>query len=574
MISVLKHITLWLAIAMCFIPVDVAWGQVPDSQIRFVDITKSSGVSFKHQDGSDGNRYLIELMGAGVCSFDADRDGLVDLFLLNGYALSRVGERSTADTTSCQFFRNRGSLNFSDNTNQSGIKVAGYALGATAGDFNHDGFNDLYVSNYGNNVLLRNNGDGTFDDVSSEAGVQGAAEFGAGVTFLDVNNDGDLDLFAGNYVEFSFDRHFELAPKAFPYSPGPKDYPPARDRLFVSNGDGTFHDASKTSGIADSAGPSMGVVAADFDEDGDIDIFVACDGSANLLYLNDGTGKFTEEALFVGVAFDMRGNANGGMGVDAADINGDGLIDLFVTDYSDQFPELFLNGEPAGTFEDAARRFQVGLEVYQHVNWGVGLIDFDLDGDIDVFVCNGHLLENAKDIEPNTSYGVSNTILENIDGRVFRSATKSAGEALTLAESSRGAAFDDLDNDGDIDGVVLNCDSFAQVLENRQTSSHDWIGIRLIGTTANRSAVGAKVVVKSNGHQRTFWQLNGRGYQSFYGERLHIGLGPKTQSEASQGARQVDEVLIYWPGSQMPQSVKNLPANQYHNIIQPEGFVN
>jgi hypothetical protein len=569
MISVLSYPYRWLMLVMCCILGETVYGQAADSQIRFVDVTPSSGVSFKHQDGSDGNRYLIELMGAGICSFDADRDGLVDLFLLNGYALSRGGVRAPTDTTSSQLFRNRGSLNFLDHTIQSGIQVAGYALGATAGDFNHDGFSDLYVSNYGTNVLLRNNGDGTFDDVSKEAGLQGTREFGAGVTFLDVNNDGNLDLFAGHYVEFDFDRHFELAPKAFPYSPGPKDYPPARDRLFISQGDGTFYDASKTSGIADFAGPSMGVVAADFDDDGDIDIFVACDGSANLLYMNDGTGKFTEEALFVGVAFDMRGTANGGMGVDAADLNGDGLIDLFVTDYSDQFPELFLNGQPAGVFEDAARRFQVGLEVYQHVNWGVGLIDFDLDGDFDAFVCNGHLLENAKEIEPNTSYGVANTILENIDGRIFRSATKSAGEALSLAESSRGAVFDDFDNDGDIDAVILNCDSMTQVLENRQTSTNDWIGIRLIGTVANRSAVGAKVVVKSNGQERTLWQLNGRGYQSFYGERLHIGLGPKNQLAASQEPSQVAEVIVYWPGSETPQIVKDLPANRYHDIIQP-----
>jgi enediyne biosynthesis protein E4 len=569
MISVLSYPYRWLMLVMCCILGETVYGQAADSQIRFVDVTPSSGVSFKHQDGSDGNRYLIELMGAGICSFDADRDGLVDLFLLNGYALSRGGVRAPTDTTSSQLFRNRGSLIFSDHTIQSGIQVAGYALGVTAGDYNHDGFSDLYVSNYGTNILLRNNGDGTFDEVSQEDGLQGTGEFGAGVTFLDVNNDGNLDLFAGHYVEFDFDRHFELAPKAFPYSPGPKDYPPARDRLFISQGDGTFYDASKTSGIANSAGPSMGVVSADFDDDGDIDIFVACDGSANLLYMNDGTGKFTEEALFVGVAFDMRGTANGGMGVDAADLNGDGLIDLFVTDYSDQFPELFLNGQPAGVFEDAARRFQVGLEVYQHVNWGVGLIDFDLDGDFDAFVCNGHLLENAKEIEPNTSYGVANTILENIDGRIFRSATKSAGEALSLAESSRGAAFDDFDNDGDIDAVILNCDSMTQVLENRQTSTNDWIGIRLVGTVANRSAVGAKVVVKSNGQERTLWQLNGRGYQSFYGERLHIGLGTKNKPAASQEPSQVAEVIVYWPGSETPQIVKDLPANRYHDIIQP-----
>ena len=573
--SVLSWVTRWSAFTVCFIVCDTTHSQVNDSKIRFVDITEASGLSFKHQDGSDGNRYLIELMGAGICSFDADGDGLVDVFMLNGYELTRGGGRNSKDHSSCKLFRNRGSLTFSDNTIQSGIQIEGYALGVTSGDFNHDGFNDLYVSNYGANVLLFNNGDGTFVDVSEESGVQGEGEFGAGVTFLDVNNDGNLDLFVGNYVEFDFDRHFELAPKAYPYSPGPKDYPPSRDRLFVSNGDGTFQDASKQSGIADSAGPSMGVVAADFDDDGDIDIFVACDGAANLLYVNDGTGKFTEEALFVGVAFDMRGNANGGMGVDAADVNGDGLIDLFVTDYSDQFPELFLNGKPAGVFEDAARRYQVGLEVYQHVNWGIGLVDLDLDSDFDAFVCNGHLLENAKEIEPNTSYGVANVVLENIEGRFFRSATKQAGEALDVTESSRGAAFDDLDNDGDIDAVILNCDSMNQVLENRQTSSNNWIGIRLVGTNSNRSAVGAKVIVRSNGKEKTLWKLNGRGYQSFYGERLHIGLGSSiSQGDLPQSVGQIDEIIVYWPGNKEPTIVRDLGINQYHDIVEPNQIQN
>lgn len=555
---------------LCANTTSVAQSQLANSTIRFQDITESSQLLFKHQDGSDGNRYLVELMGAGICSFDADCDGLVDVFMLNGYELSRSGKRKPDDLQSCKLFRNCGALKFKDCSTESGIWVEGYALGVSAGDYNHDGFSDLYVSTYGFNTLLANNGDGTFTDVSEIAGVRGQGEFGAGVTFLDVNNDGNLDLFVGNYVEFDFNRHFELAPKAFPYSPGPKDYPPCRDRLFLNRGDGSFEDISKSSGIADSAGPSMGVVAADFDDDGDIDIFVACDGAANLLYQNDGTGKFTEEAIFVGAAFDMRGNANGGMGVDAADINGDGLIDLFVTDYSDQFPEVFLNGKPAGVFEDAARRLQVGLEVYLHVNWGVGLIDFDLDGDVDAFVCNGHLLENAKEIEPNTSYGVANAVLENQNDKLFRTVTKEVGDALSVAESSRGAAFDDLDNDGDIDAVVLNCDSMNQVLENRQLGSNDWIGFRLVGTQANRSAVGAKLVLKYSGKERTLWKLNGRGYQSFFGERLHIGLG--SAAESSSGADRiqfVDEILVYWPGASEPTIIKQLGVNQYHDIIQP-----
>ncbi|XZE19433.1 CRTAC1 family protein [Pirellulaceae bacterium SH449] len=559
----------WIVVAGLLLGFSVSSAQETATSIRFRDATESSGLSFKHQDGSDGNRYLIELMGAGICSFDADGDGLVDVYMLTGFDLSNRGVRPAEDDSSNQLFLNRGGFQFRDCTAFSGAGARGYSLGVTAGDFDHDGFTDLYISNFGPNVLLRNNGDGTFTDVSDEAGVDGGDQFGAGVTFLDVNNDGNLDLFVGNYVEFDFDRHFQLAPRAFPYSPGPKDYPPAKDRLFVSNGDGTFRDASQDSRIASVAGPSMGVVAADFDDDGDIDVFVACDGAPNLLYINDGAGNFTEEALFVGVAFDLRGNANGGMGVDAADINGEGLIDLFVTDYSDQFPEVFLNGKPAGIFEDAARRLQVGGEVFQHVNWGIGLVDLDLDGDVDAFICNGHLLENAKDIEPNTAYGVANVILENDAGRRFRNVTSLVGDALRLAESSRGAAFDDLDNDGDIDAVILNCDSSCQVLENELAGGKDWIGFRLVGTKSNRTAVGAKVVVRARGAEKTLWKLNGRGYQSHYGERLHTGLGARSPNEPNSVEPRVEEVIIFWPGNPEPQVIKNLSANQYHTIVEP-----
>lgn len=562
-------LTIWGLLFSLTHELSICFAQETGTSIRFQDVTESSGLLFKHQDGSDGNRYLIELMGAGICSFDADNDGFVDVYMLNGFDLSDRGIRSEDDSSSNQLFWYRGGMTFRDGTSSSGTAIRGYSLGVTAGDFDHDGFTDLYISNFGPNVLLRNNGDGTFTDVSVDAGVDGGNQFGAGVTFLDVNNDGNLDLFVGNYVEFDFDRHFQLAPKAFPYSPGPKDYPPAKDRLFVSNGDGTFRDASQESGIAGVAGPSMGVVATDFDDDGDIDIFVACDGAANLLYVNDGTGNFTEEALFVGVAFDLRGNANGGMGVDAADINGDGLVDLFVTDYSDQFPEVFLNGMPAGVFEDAARRLQVGGEVYQHVNWGIGLVDLDLDGDVDAFICNGHLLENAKDIEPNTAYGVANVILQNDDGRRFRNVTSLTGGALRLAESSRGAAFDDLDNDGDIDAVILNCDSTCQVLENTLEAGRDWIGFRLIGTKSNRSAVGAKVVVRIRGLEKTLWKINGRGYQSHYGERLHLGLGTRSNDDLDMAEPLVEEVLIFWPSNSEPQVVKNLSVNQYHTIVEP-----
>jgi hypothetical protein len=526
------------------------------STIHFTDLTEQSRLVFRHQDGGVGNRFLPEHMGAGLCSFDADNDGLIDVYLLNGAELP--GAKITPRPTN-EFFRNVGGFQFRNSTLASGLQDFSYSLGVTAADFDEDGFQDLYVSNFGKNRLFKNNGDGTFVDVTQFAGVADGDKFGAGVTFLDVDGDGFLDLFVGNYVNFSFERHQKLAPTAHPYSPGPKDFAPTPDALFKNNGDGTFSDISKQSGLTSVAGPSMGVVAIDFDFDQDTDIFVACDGAPNLLYVNNGQGVFAEEALLAGLAFDSRGIANGSMGVDSADLNGDGFPDLLVTDYSEQQPEYFRNLPPGGVFEECSRLTQIGTEVYPHVNWGVGTFDFDLDGDIDVFICNGHLLENAKEIEPQTDYGVPNTVMENLNNSTFRSATANSGEALRQARISRGAVFDDFDNDGQIDVVVLNCDAEAQVLRNSIPKNHSWLMLELIGRRANRDAIGAKVWVHANGKKFFMERVNGRGYQSHYSKRLHFGIG---------SVNKVDRIEILWPGREKNRTViENVPANQILTIL-------
>ncbi len=531
--------------------------QTHPSTIHFTDVTESSEIFFRHQAGGAGERFLPEHMGAGLCSFDADNDGMIDVYLLNGSALLGA---EISPPPSNQFFRNMGDFQFRNFTVASGLQDLSYSLGVTAADFDNDGFQDLYVSNFGKKCLYRNNGDGTFEDVTQIAGVADGDKFGAGVTFLDVDGDGLLDLFVGNYVNFSFERHRQLAPSAHPYSPGPKDYAPTPDTLFKNNGDGTFSDISEPSAISSVAGPSMGVVAGDFDFDQDCDIFVACDGAHNLLYVNNGKGEFTEEAILAGVAIDSRGIANGSMGVDSADLNGDGLADLLVTSYSQQQPEFFRNLSPGGIFEDYSRLSRIGTEVYPHVNWGVGTFDFDSDGDIDAFICNGHLLENAKELEPHTDFGVSNTVMENIGNTTFRSVTASSGEALRQARSSRGAAFDDFDADGRIDAVILNCDSEAQVLRNSSQNGNSWLILDLVSTSANRDAIGAKVWVHSNGKKLYVERINGRGYQSHYGKRLHFGLGT---------IKKIDRIEVLWPGKRHLRTViENVSANQIKTIVE------
>ncbi len=539
------------------LPVVYAQADSSKSAICFEDLTMHSGLAFRHQDGGSGQRFLPEYMGAGICTFDADNDGRLDIYFLNG-ALLPIDDRSPQFSNS--FFRNLGEFRFQEFTAQTGLQDFSYSLGVTAADFNNDGFQDLYVNNFGKNRLFVNNGDGTFSDVTDTSGVGDGNKFGAGVTFLDIDGDGNLDLFVANYVDFDYARHFQILPRAFPYSPGPKDYAPTADTLFRNNGDGTFRDVTHESGISQVAGPSMGVVAADFDADQDIDIFVACDGAPNLLYVNDGFGLFAEEALLAGVALDSRGVANGSMGAEAADLFNRGLLDLLVTDYSDQQPELFKNLEPGGIFEESSRLTQIGSEVHPHVNWGLGLSDFDCDGDKDVFICNGHLLENAKELEPQTDYGVHNTVMENISNRTFRSVTQTAGAALNQARSSRGAAFDDLDADGQIDVIVHNCDAEAQVLRNCQTTDNAWIILELKGTLCNRDAIGAKVWLSVGAKNYFEERLNGRGYQSHYGSAIHVGLGK---------ADKIDHIKIQWPSGGVTHTVlENVPVNQRLTVIQ------
>jgi len=526
------------------------------SNISFVDITEASGIIYRHQDGGTGQRFLPEHMGAGLASFDADGDGLLDIYFLNGASLPDL--KPSAELSN-RFFRNRDGRIFDDCTVAAGLTELSYGLGVTAGDYDNDGFQDLYISNFGPNRLFHNNGDGTFRDITDESGVGDGDKFGAGATFLDIDRDGDLEIFVGNYVSFDFERHYLLAPKAFPYSPGPRDYPALADTLFLNNGDGTFCDISHSSGIDSVAGPSMGVVSADFDGDNDVDIFVACDGEANLLYINDGSGKFSEEGILAGLALDSRGNANGSMGVDVADINGDGLLDLLVTNYSDQLLELFLNQSPGGVFEESSRQTQIGTEALPHVNWGVGLVDFDCDGDKDAFICNGHLLENAKEVESRTDFGVRNTVMENLANKTFRSVSDRAGPALLQARSSRGAAFDDFNLDGLVDVVILNSDSFAQVLQNTTGGENNWLVIELVGTSDNRDAIGAKVWLYTGNHVQFAEKVNGRGYQSHYGAALHFGLGQSMR---------VDQIEIQWPGHSNKQVIFRADVNQRLKIVQ------
>jgi hypothetical protein len=529
--------------------VDKTMGQ---SAISFVDSSLAHGLDFTHDDMAGEEGYLVSMMGSGLASFDYDGDRRIDLLFLNGAKLDGSA------TAPFGLFRNEASGSIVRRTDESQLRSHAFGLGVAIADMDNDGFQDIAVSSFGSASLWRNMGDGTFVDASPHSGIdQVSIAFGAGVCFLDADLDGLSDLYLADYVEFTLPRFKIAAKSSFPYPPGPGDFPYRSDHLLINRGDGTFVDESEQRGIAAIRSPSMGTICGDFDQDGDNDIFVCSDARPNLLFINDGNGVFTEEALVYGVANAASGEIVGSMGVDAADLDNDGWEDLFITDYSAQVPLLFRNIDGQG-FEDIALRSRVGKDLLPHVNWGVGLCDFDNDGDRDLMVGNGHLFAWAKKVEQLTDFKVRNTLMVN-DGRgFFQNGTATAGSGMEQVESTRGMAFDDFDNDGDIDAAILNSDAPASLLENQTSNAGNWLQLELVGVTMNRDALGVQVRVKANGKWQFAEKRSGRSYQSHYGSRLHFGLGR---------GNEVEMVEIRWNNgvTQYP----GLETNRLHVMVQP-----
>jgi hypothetical protein len=523
-----------------------------ETQIILKDVTGKTGITFRHVDGSSGNLYIMETVSAGLALFDYDNDGDIDIYFLNGAALKGTAYKTLPRNA---LYRNNGNFRFTDVTDTSGLGDTGFGLGVAVGDYDNDGHADIYVNNYGPNVLFRNNGNGTFSDVTEKAGLGGTDDVGAGACFLDMDNDGHLDLYVSNYILFSYEKNvvFMRGPTKTYASPTAYRYP--ADSLYHSNGDGTFTDVSGISGISAHQGTGMGAVCFDYDDDGDTDIFVANDSMENFLFENDGAGKFEEMALMAGVAYDLNGKPQGNMGVDCGDYDNDGLLDLYVTSYSREWAVLYKNlGK--GIFEDVTFSTGSGEETYANATWGTGFADFDNDGDRDVFVAVGHLQpEVYSDL---LAYHARNELMMNTGDGKFVNVTDTCGDGLQVKQSSRGAAFDDLDNDGDVDVVVLNSRSEPTILKNETENNNHWLQVRLIGTKANRSAVGARVKVTAGELTLIDEIHSGRGYQSHYGLRLSFGLGNHST---------VDTLEVSWPGGETDR-YKNIQANQMITLTQ------
>lgn len=528
----------------------------PDAEgpIQLHDVTRQTGIAFKHTDGSFGQRYIVETVTAGLALFDYDGDGFTDIYFLNGAPL---GDQTPDEPPRNALYRNEGGWRFTDVTQAAGVGDTGFGLGVAAADYDNDGDQDLYVNNYGPNVLYRNDGDGTFTDVTERAGVSCGHKVGAGACFLDSDGDGDLDLYAANYVKFTFDNHVVQAIDGFPSYAGPRDYEPEPDSFYRNNGDGTFTDISVECGIGEHAGSGMGMVCADCDRDGDTDVFVLNDVAGNFFFVNDGTGKFEETGLLAGAAYNVVGDELGSMGVDCGDYDNDGWLDFYMTSYQSEMPVLYENlGN--GSLEDVTIVASAGTGAFPYVNWGTGLVDFDNDGDRDIFIACGHLQDNVDLYDDTSTYHVRNILLMNTGGGQFVNASDSSGDGMLPELSSRGAAFDDLDNDGDVDAVILNSRQESTILRNDSQSGNHWIQIRLKGVRANRDGVGAQVKVVAGDLVQVAEVHSGRSYQSHFGTCLHFGLGKHAC---------IDRLEVAWIGGGT-EMVENVDANQQITIIE------
>lgn len=514
-------------------------------KVPFREEAARLGLTFQHENGAAGLYHLPEIMGSGAALFDYDADGDLDVLLLQGGALEAGPGRSTRSGHH-RLFRNdlsanrdARSLGFTDVTAKAGL-AASYGMGAAAGDYDNDGDADLYVTSYGPNHLYRNNGDGTFSDVTRAAGSGlDDARWSTSASFSDYDADGDLDLFVANYVDFTVTGAKVCRdPTGVRDYCGPLQFRPVPDRLFRNRGDGTFEDVSESSGITKADGPGLGVVGADFSGDGLLDFYVANDGMANQLWLNRGDGTFVDSALIAGAALNADGMPEGSMGIAAGDPDNDGDLDLFVTNITRE-THAFYRNLGRGHFEDARLRAGLGGATAPYTGFGTDWFDYDNDGWLDLFVANG-AVTIIEALRGNASpFQQRNLLLRNLGAGRFRDVTRQAGAPFESLAVGRGAAFGDIDNDGDVDVLVANNGGPVRLLLNDADPIHHWLEVRLRGVTDNRQGIGARVgIQRADG--TTIWRRarTDGSYLSASDPRVHFGLGSESR---------IQSVVVEWP---------------------------
>jgi hypothetical protein len=521
-------------------------GLTHNQPVSFVDITQSAKIAFKHENGASAEKLMVETFGSGVAWLDYDNDGFLDLFFANGANLS-AGKPSPGNV----LLRNTGKGTFVDVTQSAGVKGnGGFSTGVAVGDYDNDGFLDLYVTGYGANTLYHNNGNGTFTDVTAKAGVKGGG-WSSSAGFFDYDRDGHLDLYVVRYLDYDVKENVYCGYQKPGYRMycDPRGFDGVPDLLYRNNGDGTFTDVSKKAGIANPAGKGLGVAFGDFDNDGWPDIFVANDLVRNFLYRNNGDGTFTDLAYSAGVGYDPNGNPRAGMGTEFADFDGDGWLDLFVTNFSEELNALFRNRGDL-TFEEVSE--QVGLESgFLPLGFGTKLFDFDNDGDIDIYVTNGHVVDNVQLYNPRLSYMQTDLLYANEGGR-FRDVSAVSGPAFQIKHVGRGAATGDFDNDGDLDIIVSNCGQPPMLIRNDGGNRNHWIAIKARGRESNSFGVGSRVKVEAGGKTQIKEIYSAGSYLSGSDLRLYFGLG---------GERKIKQIEILWPSGKK-QILNDVAADQ------------
>ncbi len=499
----------------------------------FTDVTAAAGIEFRHVNGAGGAKYVIETVGAGGGFFDSDGDGQLDIYLINGAATPGVHYETPPRNA---LYQNRGDGAFADVTEKAGVGDTGYGMGMAVGDYDNDGDLDLYVGNFGRNTLYENRGDGTFVDVTTKAGV-GDERWASSCAFADVDLDGFVDLYAANYHNFSYENHRVCAEggSGLQLYCGPEAFDGVADVLYRNRGDGTFVDITEQAGLHSTEGKELGVVFGDVDLDGDPDLYLANDKTLNFLYINNGKGVFAESGLLAGTAYNEDGDVEAGMGVDMGDYDNDLYPDLFVTNFQWETNTLYKNlGD--GSFVDETFLAGLGKGSIPYLSWGTRLFDYDNDGDRDIFIANGHLESDVEAYE-NTTFAQRNQLFLNMGNGHFEEYIPDGG-ALALQKVSRGAAFGDYDDDGDIDVLVANVNDAPTLMRNDGEKKGHFVQLRLVGTQSNAAAIGARVEVHAGALVQSDEVRSGASFLSQSDLRLHFGLG---------GAERVEKVVVYWP---------------------------
>jgi hypothetical protein len=527
-------------------------------KVRFTDITEQAGINFRHI-ASPEKRYLVESMSGGVALFDYDNDGYQDIYFVNCLTvdIARAGGK-----TKSIVYHNNGDGTFTDVTDKSGLGDVGWGMGVAIGDYNNDGFDDVYVTCLGGNHLFKNNGNGTFSDVTKTAGVSDG-RWSTGAAFVDYDRDGKLDLFVANYVEYDLNHLPEFGKdktcqyKGIAVQCGPRGLRGSGDSLFHNNGDGTFTDVSKKAGVSDPNGYfGMGVICSDFDDDGLVDIFVADDSTPNLLYHNNGDGTFKEIGFISGTALSENGAEQGSMGVAVGDYDHDGRFDIFVTNFVDDYDTLYHNDGP-NFFTDVSYKANVAAVSMPYVRWGTKFFDYDNDGWVDLFIACGHVYPQLA------GYRQRKLLHHNNRNGTFSEVAAEFGAPLMQERAARGVAFGDIDNDGDVDMVINDLDGPPQLLRNDGGNANNSILIKTVGVKSNRDGIGARVKVVSGDLTQIDEVRSGGSYISQSDLRLHFGLENRTK---------IDLIEIRWP-SGVIDKVTNANVNKILTVKEGQGII-